>query len=984
LTLLSGTVFRLNRASSSVSEALGGALSASFESLVNAAEAPQFVANSAEGADAKGGAFFLSATSDALPPSLVVSALFDSNLVRVRQGYGQGGAVHVHTGGRLNIARSFVTRNVVRMQSTAFDGTGGGVSVAAGGSVQLVDTQLWSNNAGGTGLLELMGDIYMKQSEMYRAARAVHIVSLGTVILERCSLFSDESTHIMTLENEATSWIAGLQSGTILILNSSMSSFTENQCLFVLDMLAEALIRGSVGSNVDINPGRARGRLGIVHSTFKPFLSSSLLSYSNIVGPPHCGALISGESLCDPRAQCQRRESGGVECSCSGLRKKVDDGSEDDGSACFRPTSVTASLQSATMKIDVKKPGASDTLLFNIVADGEEQFDGIYYVQISVHRLAGHSETSATYEAQDATISFGGVQLEWIDGSNPAEGTTILLDANTTSYSVSTPRMFTIKVNCSTPHVECPADGDVVTTSLTFRSKSNPEVRSESVVNVSVLAVPSCARSIVRLPTNQTILPHDAAYLDCEFYALDVDGHPINVTKFQINGALHPELSSANGIRPYFFKEAGLPFFFKHQDSSNRYEAVGMRFSARSGPYSAPPGQYRLIVELPSGWNGTGMSSCTIMDRLFTVACSRGFEPCGGQCCSMSTDALKYGIMGVVMGAVLFSFFCLLAYHVRKHKERVLQFLDSFLNHEGMLMIRVTWKGCDIAGNLFAYHTAYSVRQFGNEDLFIAFSIFIIPSLFFSINSIIIKGKLLRRRYLERRSSRMRLQHVKRHVTELRQKMKLALHMMAARYVFQHDMQSYEERKAANDAMRNQVHAEMLSIFSEGVPYFVIHAIFLLRLAHDPRNGPASSSTNVNYSLLFLIRLFSLALLVSNCIRLREFPLLRAVHFELIAEKAKLDERARTLCEALDDMRDRQDESETEDEDLPPESRSSQDRDSDQAATLNITSPPSSTEVLLAYNHVSDRVMIQLGRVPLPLAGHCDHVGEPAHCVVYS
>jgi hypothetical protein len=611
------------------------------------------------------------------------------------------------------------------------------------------------------------------------------------------------------------------------------------------------------------------------------------------------------------------------------------------------------------MSIQVAKPGASNMLLFNVVADGEERFVGMYYVQMIIHRLSGMVRTSHSVDlpAQDALVSYGGVHLEWTDGFNPVDGTPVLLDANKTSYSVSKPRTFTIKVNCTALHDECPADGDVVTVALKFGSTTNPDVQSASVVNVSIRGVPSCANSVVRLPSNRTIL-HDAAYLECEVDVLDVDGMPINVTEVQLSGALHRELGTSVD---------GLPFFFNHHQNSNRYEAVGIRFSARSSLSSAPPGRYRLVVTLPSGWNGTGASECVLMDRVFTVACSQGFEPCNGYCCRISTDVLKYGIMGLVMGALLFAFLCLLAYHARKHKELMLQFLDSFLHHEGILMIRVAWESCDLAGDLFTFYTAYTVRNYGNEDLFVGFSIFIIPSILFSINSIIMKLKLLRRRSLERRSSQTRLQLV-RQATEMRQKMKVALNMMAVRYVFQHNLRSYEERKAANDAMRNQVHAEMLGIFSEGVPFFVLNSMFLLRLAQDPQNGPASMSTNVNYTLLFLIQLLGLALLVSNCIRIREFPALRAAYFQLIAEKAKLDRHARVLSEPLEDCQDASDAESEKDNDLLP--------GNDQEIALHISKSPqhsSSTEVSLTYNHISDNVVIQLG--------YCERVGQSSLCV---
>jgi hypothetical protein len=56
-----------------------------------------------------------------------------------------------------------------------------------------------------------------------------------------------------------------------------------------------------------------RTRLGIVNSTFDPPMSTAAQ-----IGVlfPDCGAPVAGIVMCDPRAKCTRRGTGGVECSC--------------------------------------------------------------------------------------------------------------------------------------------------------------------------------------------------------------------------------------------------------------------------------------------------------------------------------------------------------------------------------------------------------------------------------------------------------------------------------------------------------------------------------------------------------------------------------------------------------------------------------------------------------------------------------------------
>jgi hypothetical protein len=155
VVLRSGVVFRSNIVSGQGNVVAGGAVALLQDDPVispklTAVESPSFVANVAEGTGPQGGALFLSVFSrDA---ARLAGADFSRNLVRVTDGLGYGGAIHVETGGARLENCSF-TANFARMErGSGFDATGGGISISAGGRLELIRARMTSNWAGGTQL----------------------------------------------------------------------------------------------------------------------------------------------------------------------------------------------------------------------------------------------------------------------------------------------------------------------------------------------------------------------------------------------------------------------------------------------------------------------------------------------------------------------------------------------------------------------------------------------------------------------------------------------------------------------------------------------------------------------------------------------------------------------------------------------------------------------------------------------------------------
>jgi hypothetical protein len=104
----------------------------------------------------------------------------------------------------------------------------------------------------------------------------------------------------------------------------------------------------------------------------------------------------------------------------------------------------------------------------------------------------------------------------------------------------------------------------------------------------------------------------------------------------------------------------------------------------------------------------------------------------------------------------------------------------------------------------------------GYSDLFIAASVFIAPALLASVLSVAVKGRLMIRRLRHRQAvangaDAAIVARARSRSTQMR----IALRMLAQRFVLAHDERAYEERKSANDLERYEGYTYMLGIATE-------------------------------------------------------------------------------------------------------------------------------------------------------------------------
>ena len=321
--VMSGVAFDGNVAQDGGNTNQGGAIALKESASLRVQGNVIFVNNSAIGKNPNGGAVWISVATD----TKLSGATFENNIVRVRAEYGYGGALHVESS-KLALASCRFDSNVALLDdvAAAISATAGGISVWQDAELTVSDTSFSANQAGGIGQNEAKGS---GGAEARLKVRAAHILSAGKTVARRCKLTS--TAHI-DLPYKAPWWIVGTGAGRITLLNSTFEGSTAGPAEGMLSLANDvtALLRGCAGTDVLIDPKVAKGKLGIVDSIFAPALDAAL----DYVAPPKCGTEVAGQPMCDPRAACKLRPSGGVECQCIGEGIEPPAGVRDDGSLC--------------------------------------------------------------------------------------------------------------------------------------------------------------------------------------------------------------------------------------------------------------------------------------------------------------------------------------------------------------------------------------------------------------------------------------------------------------------------------------------------------------------------------------------------------------------------------------------------------------------------------------------------------------------------
>ncbi len=114
---------------------------------------------------------------------------------------------------------------------------------------------------------------------------------------------------------------------------------------------------------------------------------------------------------------------------------------------------------------------------------------------------------------------------------------------------------------------------------------------------------------------------------------------------------------------------------------------------------------------------------------------------------------------------------------------------------------------------VFSYYSLHQSKS-DNRDLFVAASLFLAPMAFSSVVTVVLKVQLIGRRIKQRgAATRSRADRVTSAFTPAARR--AALRMLMERFVLQHDLLDWEERKAANDADRYGGYGYMLGILGE-------------------------------------------------------------------------------------------------------------------------------------------------------------------------
>jgi hypothetical protein len=164
---------------------------------------------------------------------------------------GYGGALHVMSGKATLIGCTF-RGNVAKLVSSSagLDASGGAVAVGAGGSLELVGAEMYSNEAGGKGLYETVGS-YKPTSDANMNARALHIDCAGTAIVAGSRISSLPAEAGLTqldaepLAYSASAFITVSKAGAIIVRDCTLQSIAAGAVLLrLVGSRSQSVIRG--------------------------------------------------------------------------------------------------------------------------------------------------------------------------------------------------------------------------------------------------------------------------------------------------------------------------------------------------------------------------------------------------------------------------------------------------------------------------------------------------------------------------------------------------------------------------------------------------------------------------------------------------------------------------------------------------------------------------------------------------------------------
>ena len=556
----------------------------------------------------------------------------------------------------LNVAKIFSTKGT--------HASGGAAAIGASGSLDLIGARMLSNDAGGRG--EYENNLNRKDlSGANGVVRAAHIDCAGKVALVDSSILSPLASSLAELgvgqlEFAASASITGSGAGAITLRDCTFESAVAGSVLLrLIGSQSQSVMRACtvVNMTVDVREGaqlpqlRSTVRFAAVSSTFEPPLPNSTSLAA--VQPPDCSAIIAGETVCDPRATCRSRLSGGVECACTGEGLQYMPGVIPDGQQCQQATRVNLQVQSKTIILKVRKPSNhSEKLAVTVRADGETKFRAWY--SLGITHVSGSDENGTVLGnaswplLNDTLLYFHGFSLLW--DVPPSEDAEVELDGGTRQFTALKSYTYQLRLDCGKKQ-PCIADGDQVETMMQIGTPSDSSsMRSEVRFVTEVEALVSCENS-------QAWVEHDVHNLPARtpfrvrIIAVDVDGMPVSFTRAEI---------------AFLFDNKSLSVQWSR--GSNEYVAIA------SEDLTNDTGEHTLVVRVTHGWSQADSRTrdCVLLHRVITVIPDRSQVILAG--CLASVLLLATGGVGYVL---------------LRNRERALSLFLSFLSFEGLMLIEV-------------------------------------------------------------------------------------------------------------------------------------------------------------------------------------------------------------------------------------------------------------------------------------------------------
>ena len=559
-----------------------------------------------------------------------------------------------------------LTANVARIANPALRASSGAVHVANGATVKLQSCVFRNNMAGGNGKLQGAPEFYPAGLTELFESSALHLFSEGNLVLQDC-LMTDAtvaadgepfgSISVLDAGDVHSMWFWVVVQGGLMSANQSRFHATAAcsydcksnpppdagpYCKFmnIRSPTAQVVIRGCSMTNLTLKSTVAmKVPIAIVNSTLQPPWNPDLLPYVVQPDPDHCGIKVAGSSVCDPRAECATRPSGGIVCTCDGKNLRTKKGSYPDGHECQREAVMDVFIQSKAVTLKAQKPGNySDRVHFLVRAEGEVSFNATYSIHAmqNIAAIDPRSTSNSSNSPLDLSrldqpeINFHGIRVIW--DTPPATATEMQLDASSGLFVASKEFSFQLQVDCRGESAGlCVGDGDVV--DFNFTVSSSATVFSAVYLTTQIQSLASCEHTKVLIDDEITTI---ATYVAIQMHLLayDVDGLPINYTRSEVE---------------FSFDQKLLPV--KWDRGSNKY------LSEVSADLNSQVGDFEIVVSLNNGWSNLDRTTkrCELLRR------------------QLSVTNRSQTIVGIVLGGIMLATLGALVFAVLKNRVRLAQ-----------------------------------------------------------------------------------------------------------------------------------------------------------------------------------------------------------------------------------------------------------------------------------------------------------------------